>query len=83
MKKFFRFALIIAALFAGFSSCVKEPMEPASSDDLPYPENGKAVIEVSAVLPSEIRTKSTSAKDVNQCSSAVFKCSTGSVLDHG
>ena len=57
MKKFFRFALIIAALFAGFSSCVKEPMEPASSDDLPYPEDGKAVIEVSAVLPSEIRTK--------------------------
>ena len=54
MKKFILLALMLSVI----SACVKEPMERYfPSDDLPYPEGEKAVVEMSAFLPGEVQTK--------------------------
>lgn len=40
------------------AACIKEPLERYSQpDDLPYPEEGKAIVEMSAFLPGEVGTK--------------------------
>lgn len=40
------------------AACIKEPLERNyPSDDLPYPEEGKAIVEMSAFLPGEVGTK--------------------------
>ena len=45
------------ALLTGLSGCVKEPVEPSPAGELPYPEGGEALIEMSVTLPCDIRTK--------------------------
>lgn len=42
------------------ASCIKEQPMDISGDDLPYPKEGKALIEMSARFPAEVRTKAMS-----------------------
>lgn len=59
MKRFLKKYILLALLFPVLAACMKQdPVERyASPDDLPYPENGKALVEMSAFLPGDIRTK--------------------------
>ncbi|MBO4605127.1 MAG: hypothetical protein J5667_01125 [Bacteroidales bacterium] len=57
MSKVYKYIFLLATTLAVLSSCVQEIERPLPGSDLPYPEGGKAVIEVSALFPGEIRTK--------------------------
>jgi len=49
-KTFFKYILIFGALLAGFSSCVKEQLRDPEGD-IPYPTEGKAVVEFTVAVP--------------------------------
>ena len=58
MKKIKKY-ILIAMLFPVLAACIKEePMELYHSpDELPYPDGGKAIVEMSAFVPGDIHTK--------------------------
>ena len=56
MKKTINNIILFITLLAGLSSCVQELNQPSFVDNLPYPEGEQAVVEMSAFLPSDIRS---------------------------